>query len=795
MEKLHSLLSEFEKTLETSIENVWEISNIPKHLKALSETTPALIESILAIGDHNQKQLAEGVSYPSFACSYLWTDQAKSFMILWRDVLFQVQKGQILFLEEKVSEDALAQLKKNCELRVSAAAKELIRFYSDSIKGDAIPIQEQKKRIERWKLQHNPWPTYSAQLNELQSQCSYLHQQYLELEAVSAGFWKIRHAIHENLRMIDEEKKGFITQVKEIEEFIHENLQPPDNFKPKKVVARLEDLKIDIELPNNLRLIKEIIASETEKFREKTLVSIDTTEGLINRKEIFFRRATQQWIEAEIMPLIYEIWELVEKNRNTLKMTFVNMYNHAVLLVGEQKEVKPLEVDPAEICQPLESFVKKMEDLETSLVTEKKELIDRIETEFQLADVYDDKRDFLPLPLQSTLRNITQNQNQLVVKTRDWLINQIGILRKVRKTVEEEETLSTSEKVLRFIQTHSPDEKNGNYTNIFLTKGYIGESFWVGRKDELIHIEKLINNWKKGYRGGVLLTGQRFSGKSLFGELVANRFFYKRTIRLRPEVEININGRKFTPGYNLGEAFDFIKKYTQNVQSLIWIDDLELWWDAKTSYGTNVRRLKRFMENPSHDNFCIVSMSNWQRHHLTRFHHIDLIFHSVINLDRMSISEVEDAILIRHGATHKKLVDSEGLEIMPNQFQKMVRRIYKTSRGNVGESLNRWANSTQKLNDDDVIHVPLPNYSLPDFKNPDIELLLTALMMRKRTNEYRLRKLFGPPFADKYKSLLQQLLSVGLLTRNIDGWLEVNQVGANELGRMLESKKSIKFHR
>jgi hypothetical protein len=66
--------------------------------------------------------------------------------------------------------------------------------------------------------------------------------------------------------------------------------------------------------------------------------------------------------------------------------------------------------------------------------------------------------------------------------------------------------------------------------------------------------------------------------------------------------------------------------------------------------------------------------------------------------------------------------------------------------------------------------------------------------MEKRTNEYRLRKLFGSPFQEKFNFIIQRLISIGILTRHIDGWLEVNEVVVNEVGKILEEKNYLKFY-
>ena len=91
------------------------------------------------------------------------------------------------------------------------------------------------------------------------------------------------------------------------------------------------------------------------------------------------------------------------------------------------------------------------------------------------------------------------------------------------------------------------------------------------------HIEGIIDNWRKGFRGAVALTGKRFSGKSFFGEMVANRFFSENAIRIYPGSVLQLQGRKLEMEYDLEAVLEFIRKNTLNQHPLVWIDDLELW--------------------------------------------------------------------------------------------------------------------------------------------------------------------------------------------------------------------------
>ncbi len=355
--------------------------------------------------------------------------------------------------------------------------------------------------------------------------------------------------------------------------------------------------------------------------------------------------------------------------------------------------------------------------------------------------------------------------------------------------------MSVSEKVVRYINHWQGDPDNQHYASIFLTRGYIGESFAVGRRDELEHVAALVRQWQKGFRGSAAITGQRFSGKSLFGELLANRFFPENTVRLIAGEPVQVQGRKLKGGYDLREALEFIRKYTLNVRPLIWLDDLELWWDAGTPLYQNVRALIRFIDQYSTSIFFAVSMSNSLKAHLDAFAGGGHSFQAILSMDYMTAGEIREAILVRHGATHQKLVDEEGEEVTPQQFNKMTQQVHRSARGNIGDAMVRWAGATHRVDEERVVNTFSSNYGLPDFLTPESAMILSSVMLQKRTNEYRLRKLFGPAFVDKYRSVVQRLINIGVLQRQLDGWLEINELIVSDLGYLLERKKHFHYRR
>lgn len=791
MEQLEQDTLTLASRLPNIIEEVWQASRSELFIQALAMESSEIFQLITAKGDESYSYLNDPPSkenrhlLPHYVNNYAWAALAKSYMIFWRDTLFEFKKGYILVNNGEFEEESLQELRDNAKRTAEQATEDLLAY----IEQETARIKKGKgtmeKQIAAWSLQHNPWPTYKTQLEEIPKQCQELWHQFEALNQSSTQFREVKRLIEDTLlgcqQGLDEARQLAESNILFIEQNLDQNLR--------RIAPHLKEQEEVIEPQNYAGDFGIELDEKLSDLEEKMMVPFQPIGGILQYKEINFQRATRAWLESEILPLLYEVWELSANIKNNLKMSFVNIRNRVLLLANEQGEVPQRASENEGITAPLESFLQETSGWQSDLQQLENLIRERLEQEFKLTAIYNQKQGFLPIPLQSTLKQFRINRNEAWQRISRWIEQKLSVIQRFKTAIEQEESLSTSEKIVRLIESRQGDDANQQYNSIFLTKGYIGESFWVGREQELQHMEKLITQWKAGFRGSVLLSGRRFSGKSLFGELIANRYFSQNTIRLAPNSVIHVKGRRFATSFDLGEALDFIQKYTLNTPMLVWIDDLEVWGDANFWLNQNLRKLYQHIDSYSRRLFFLVATSQWKKAQLDLVHDVSRVFQANIQLDRMSQDEIREAILIRHGATHKILVQEDGEEVNAPQFKKMVNRTIKLARNNVGEALNLWALSTQKVDEDRVIRSAISNYILPDFITPENALLLRTLTIEKRMNEYRLRKQFGPAFKDKYSGILQRLISVGLLIRHVDGWLEINDLVANDIGTLLEQKK------
>ncbi len=798
-QSLKSLLNFFDTTLDSTVNQTWNETS--DHLESLVNGEAKITHHILELGEFVKLSLDENTLesneiLPSYIIQYSWMEEAKSFLVLWRDIIFQYQKALVLESNQKISSENLEQLRLSSKDVIQKGVTHLKGFLEKETNELAKNSSVLKSKIGDWKKIRSPWGTYRKQIETINEQCKKLIEQNQSLIKSSNVFQSVEQLIQQNITASKVEIDQLKILANEAIELVEEHVKD----KPGKLSTLLENMESKLETSHHLELLNISIDQKLSSLEDNIQVPIETEGGLLLFREVNLRNNSKLWLESETTPLIYEFWEINDQILNSFKMALMNIRNRAMLFSNELKKENAAreELDPRfeqeKFCYPLNSFLQKTNSWENELNTLTDTIQERLSNEFQISEIYNTENSFLPVPLQTTINQYRLTQNPWVLKTRNWFNKQVNLFQKFKNTVEKEDALSISEKIVRYVQNKKAPTDNHQYSNIFLTKGYMGKSFWVGRKIETERFKNIVDQWKLGFRGAVMLNGQRFSGKSLFGEYVSTLHFPQKSIRLFPNVTLKVGGRVLETTYDLGAAIDFIQKYSVNDQSLIWIDDLENWSDPNIPLGQNVRALTKAIDNHGGRMFFMVSMGNWMTSHLDKTHDIQKVFQAEINLDKMSAEEVKEAILIRHGATHKILVNKNNEEPSPQEFQKMTTGIYRNTQGNIGESLSKWSYSIHKMTEEKVVYEAPINYALPDFLNPDVAIILTTLMMEKRTNEYRLRKLFGSPFQEKFNFIIQRLISIGILTRHIDGWLEVNELVVNEVGKMLEEKNYLKFH-
>lgn len=779
----------FYDSIDKAIEESWGHTKTDLYLKDLARFLQELSHELITYGDENLN-LDEDLTSDQILANkevlifyYHWVDAAKSFLILWRNMLFENQKAYLLETEGLLSAEGRLKLQNDSRESIVAARQELKACFAKAEQNSKNQNKPFLRQLKKWYKQDVPWPAHRKQLTVISRQAQELTDQYQLLNHTLSYVSDIKKIISEDIESCTSEVSSTMDMAIEGLSFIRGNVKDQTG----KIPAFLEGLEGKISEKNHSKHFMYHLEQKLDRLSGENQVSTVIRAGVILQKNLHFKRDISRWLDSEILPVLLEVWELNKQVKNSLKMATINIRNRAILITNEQHEDQNTDLNTEGLCQPINNFLQQSTHAENELKGHVQTIEDRLEKHFKLSAIFREEASFLSVPLQSTINQLRTNHNKLWENTKVWWTEQNKKIDKLLSWVQEEDALSSSEKIVRYLENRIPKASNHTYNSIFLTKGYIGESFWVGREQELRRAHSIIQQWKLGYRGTILLTANRFAGKSLFGDLISNRYFARNTIRLAPNSSISVDGRSFSTTYNLGEALAFISKNSIHSKKLVWLDDLELWHSTENTISQNVSQLQTHIDKHFGHLFYLISVSNHLKKQLDTSHELSRSFQAELKLNTMSLDEINEAIQIRHGATHKELVDKTGGAIKGRRFKRLTARVYRNAHANIGEALNLWACNIAPLKGDKVINKTIPDYSFPDFLEADTALILKILLLEKTSTEYRLRKRFGPAFNPKYSEALLRLLSLGLVKRQLNGWLEINELAVNDIIRLLEN--------
>ena len=774
-----------------SLSKIWDDTNNILSLDSLSNEAELISNNCLELAAQSNNALKEPLllsveeRYLHYQVVFQWMDEVKHFMIAWRDIVFQQYKGNAFLYDEKFSIDRLLDFKEQSRNSINKVSVDLVATLAAcQIEPDQVTAKIKRELRQQTNLK-NPYPIYAQQIQDLVQQCKDCNYTIAILNQEQDIFHQVKQLIDANIKQIQSQVLHLDHTLQALVSDLEKSVHPDPTLQLQTIVAseakiNFENLQTDFNTDLN-----ELI----DQLATKLDVPISAQAGTMMKREIGLQRLVKRWLQSEIKPLLYEIWEIRDRLTTSGKLIFMNLKNQLNILIAQQENDNNASNNTVSTALITDTFLQQMKEQIGELNNLSRLIHQRLDEQFDVSNLFDSTRHFLPLPTQASINQLIFKQNDLLTSLKELWNKQQQKIQQYRLPLEQEKELSISEKAVRYITHKKGNAKNDYYQNIFLTKGYIGEAFWVGREEKITRVAQVIENWQNGFRGAILLTGKRLSGKSLFGEIVANRYFPNRTIHLFPNATIKIGNQSIKTTYDLEKALKTIKKQIKDKPYCLWIDNIEMWWDVNISASKNIRMLKNFMDRNGNKLFFIIATSDSYKAHISKMQEFDKVFQAEITMGDFPFNDLEKAISIRHGATHKTLIDENQLPLSSPQFRKIVKRIHKDADGNIGEALFLWSNAIQNEKGNDVSCHFKPSPRFPDIFNASTATLLTSVVLQKRTNEYRLNKLFGPAYNQKYASLVKRLLGVGILTKKMDGWLEINELVVHEVIEMLKQKK------
>nr|WP_321226987.1 hypothetical protein [uncultured Psychroserpens sp.] len=741
---------------------------------SISKDYDTLISEYITLGDEiNEDHLA---SVDVYMIHYELSQQFKDLTILHRDVYLELVKGDVYEADLQISNQKLETHFLNSKTLVLNALETFISAMQQAQSRNSKDKNFQKKILKIQSLQKDPWDIYKVQLQTIQEQLVMLESRKKELLEASSIFNKLKDVVK------DVNKKHDVFQEKIFESINFLAIKAKESTTFKEFLVHVEDRLNNqkFSLENNHQTFSEAINNHIADLK-KIEVPIKTQEGLIMMREIDFNKRTNKWFDYQILPGFMDLEGL---ETNLLSLYNVNLLNLKNTIQLTKSNDTNNHFD--NVVTSLSHLQENVEDVKLQAKNIAKKLHEEVNNELIVSNAFKNKP-FIEVPLNSSL----SIEGNTILKTlmEKWNSSLSFFNSKYEKS-KSYESLSNLEISTQCMAHRMHKDESQHYDSLFLNKNFIGDLFLVSRQLQEEKLETIVNQWQKGFNKSVLVIGNRLSGRSTFLNYSSKKRFGKHTVILKPNSTATIDGRKFTVTYDLKEALQYVKNNNiESTKPALIIDDIELWRDKDHSLLSNIRSLINFIETESDDVFVMISTSIMMKDHLDQRLNFSNAFSHVLDLNQADKNEISQAILLRHGAAHRELVDEKLEPITPQKVMLLAAKMSKIKHYNFGDTLQSWTYNTFVQDDEKVVFKESYLEFVDFFTKSELIILKQALIFKNIT-EYGLKRVVSNAFDQDYKSAIRRLVNVKILLRDPNGTLFINPVVVNNISRIINKEHS-----
>ncbi|NQV01066.1 MAG: ATP-binding protein [Bacteroidia bacterium] len=300
------------------------------------------------------------------------------------------------------------------------------------------------------------------------------------------------------------------------------------------------------------------------------------------------------------------------------------------------------------------------------------------------------------------------------------------------------------------------------YRQLFLQKYNFKSEFWVNRQKEITQVQQAISRYMKGFPGGILIRGDRNTGKTFFLNYISSNLFQGHQVYAlnSPPAGSSNPGvflKRLQEITGIDGAVDQIFN-TLEEDSLIVIDDLELWWE-KSSNGTAVVELiGELIRRFGHKCLFLLTVSETSYRIINQVSEIESCFLSVVDLQPFNAMSIQKVIMFRHHSSGLEIrrSDKGNARLTRTAQAKLFARYFNYTRGNIGAALLAWISNITDFQDDTLfIRQPQsPGHSIIERLSPTTRLYLVQFLLHKRLDLPKLQRLTMDPVDEVEKQLL-----------------------------------------
>lgn len=369
-----------------------------------------------------------------------------------------------------------------------------------------------------------------------------------------------------------------------------------------------------------------------------------------------------------------------------------------------------------------------------------------------------------------------------------------------KKILESEEMSSSNQKILDLVEDVSPKKKVLDklpqyYKNLFSGRSNISEDFWVKREKDEELFKIAYQRYQSGYKGAIMILGERSSGKSAFCFNITEKLFKKDKIHhIYPPPKGSASPTDFMAEFVKSFNFQANQKEIMKVfpqGSVFVIHDLELWWERTNEGWEVIRLLQRLINDYSGKYLFITNMNNYAFELMNKMLNLKNEYISVITLMPFDTKELKEMIMRRHRSSGIKFILNKKKEesLSDIQMAKLFNKYFDYSEGNPGTALKAWLGNITKVTAEEITIRPphLPDSRILAEMDEEWKVLLVQIILHKWLTAEKIKKMF---FSDEIKTsdIINSLLRAGLIDSKNEDMYTINSFVSPQLIRVFKKE-------
>lgn len=313
------------------------------------------------------------------------------------------------------------------------------------------------------------------------------------------------------------------------------------------------------------------------------------------------------------------------------------------------------------------------------------------------------------------------------------------------------------------------------YITMFNGKSSISKDFWINRSIDEKVFSKAVKRHQQGYGGGILLLGERNSGKTAFSKHVANRYLKKKqAYSIFPPIQGTITVEGFSEAFRkatqkFGDTSQILSQLPEG--SVVIVNDLELFWEKGEHGLAVVQHLEQLIDDYGQKVLFVINMNPHAYKLVNQSTGFGDRFIEIINFVPFDAEELKDLVMKRHRSSGLSIrYEAGGDHLSELQLAQLFNGYFNYSEGSPGTALNCWLTNIRKATGKDLIIQKPVNPSLAVFKELTEEwsVALTQFVLHKRLSAEKLGRITGweVPQAER---MIRAMLRSGVILEKASG--------------------------